>query len=458
MTGQTILVVDDEPDIREIVREILEDEDYAVLTAENAEDARQLQRKRHPDLVLLDIWMPGIDGISLLKEWFSRDQLDVPVIMISGHGNVETAVEAIRYGAYDFLEKPLSTPKLLVTIERALQSDRLRRENLRLRGQLEPTATLVGDSAVLQRLREQIERVATTDSWVLITGEPGSGKEVVARSLHAHSPRSDAEFVDANLAAIPSQSIAVQLFGTEEGGVKRPGRFEQAKGGTLFLDEVGDLDMETQAKLLSALEESRFLRVGGQDYVDMDVRVVAATNQDLEKAVSEGRFREDLYYRLNVLPIRVPPLRDHIEDVPQLVDFYLHWLVEKDQLRYRRFTTGALNALRNHHWPGNVRELKNLIQRLLILNRGEEVTANEVETALGDRDASTAQFSESVFSKNLRDAREQFEKSYLEFHLQRVRGNVSELAQYAGMERTHLYRKLKSFGIDPKTVKDAEGR
>ncbi len=459
MTGQTILVVDDEPDIREIVREILEDEDYAVLTAENAAEARQLQQVRQPDLVLLDIWMPGIDGISLLKEWSTRGHMDVPVIMISGHGNVETAVEAIRYGAYDFLEKPLSTPKLLVTIERALQSDRLRRENVRLRGQLEPTATLVGDSPVLRQLREQIERVASTDSWVLITGEPGSGKEVVARSLHDQSPRRDAEFVDVSLAAIPPQSIAVQLFGTEEEGTIRPGRFEQAKGGTLFLDEVGDLDMDTQAKLLSALEESRFLRVGGQRYVELDVRVVAASNQDLEKAVSDGRFREDLYYRLNVVPIHVPPLRDHVEDVPQLVDFYLHWLVEKDQLPYRRFSVGALNVLRHYRWPGNVRELKNLIQRLLILNRGEEVSATEVETALGDaKSGAAAQFSESVFGKSLRDAREQFEKSYLEFHLQRVHGNVSELAQFAGMERTHLYRKLKSFGIDPKTVKGADGR
>lgn len=456
MTGQTILVVDDEPDIREIVRDILEDEEYSVLTADSAENARQLHHERHPDLVLLDIWMPGTDGISLLKEWSSVDDLDVPVIMISGHGNVETAVEAIRYGAYDFLEKPLSTAKLLVTVERALQSDRLRKENLRLRGRLEPAATLVGDSEVLQALREQMARVASTDSWVLITGEPGSGKEVVARCLHNLSPRHEAEFVHVSLAAIPPQSILVQLFGTEEGGIASPGRFEQAKGGTLFLDEVGDLDLNTQAKLLNALEESRFLRVGGQQYVDVDVRIIAATNQDLEKAVSDGRFREDLYYRLNVVPIHVPPLRDHVEDVPQLVDFYLGWMTDKEQLPYRRFTTGALNVLRNYYWPGNVRELKNLIQRVLILNRGEEVDANEVEAALSDTaPAAIKQFPASVFDMNLREAREQFEKSYLEYHLQRVGGNVSELAQFAGMERTHLYRKLKTFGIDPKAVKGA---
>ncbi len=456
MTGQTILVVDDEPDIREIVRDILEDEEYSVLTADSAEDARNLQQERHPDLVLLDIWMPGTDGISLLKEWASVNDLDVPVIMISGHGNVETAVEAIRYGAYDFLEKPLSTAKLLVTVDRALQSDRLRKENLRLRGRLEPAATLVGDGKVLQDLREQLTRVANTDSWVLITGEPGSGKEVVARSLHNQSPRREAEFVHVSLAAIPAQSILVQLFGSEEDGIAWRGRFEQAKGGTLFLDEVGDLDLDTQAKLLNALEESRVLRVGGQQYVDVDVRIIAATNQDLEKAVSEGRFREDLYYRLNVVPIHVPPLRDHVEDVPQLVDFYLRWMVEKEQLPYRRFTIGALNILRNYHWPGNVRELKNLIQRVLILNRGEEVDAAEIQAALSDvSTGAVRQFPSSAFDMNLREAREQFEKSYLEYHLQRFSGNVSELAQFAGMERTHLYRKLKTFGIDPKAVKGA---
>jgi DNA-binding NtrC family response regulator len=299
-------------------------------------------------------------------------------------------------------------------------------------------------------------RVASTDSWVLITGEPGSGKEVVARSLHNQSPRREAEFVHVSLAAIPTQSIMVQLFGTEEDGITSPGWFEQAKGGTLFLDEVGDLDLDTQAKLLNALEESRFLRVGGQQYVDVDVRIIAATNQDLEKAVSEGRFREDLYYRINVVPIHVPPLRDHVEDVPQLVDFYLGWMVEKEQLPYRRFATDALNVLRNYHWPGNVRELKNLVQRVLILNRGEEVNANEIEAALSDAaSGAVKQFPASVFDMDLREAREQFEKSYLEYHLQRVGGNVSELAQFAGMERTHLYRKLKTFGIDPKAVKSA---
>ncbi|MDH3638140.1 MAG: sigma-54 dependent transcriptional regulator [Gammaproteobacteria bacterium] len=454
MTGQTILVVDDEPDIRQVVSELLEDEEYAVVSAENADTACQVVAEQRVDLVLLDIWMPGTDGISLLKDWAQGNGPDAPIIMISGHGNVETAVEAIRYGAYDFLEKPLSTAKLLVTVQRALQSDQLRKENLRLRRRLEPASELVGKSKVMQELRDQVQRVAQTDSWVLVTGEPGSGKGVVARSLHNQSPRSKGRFVEVSLAAVPAQSIAPQLFGSEIDGVIRPGRFEEAKGGTLFLDEVADMDLETQAKLLSALQDSRFLRVGGQHYVEADVRIVAATNQDLRQAVEEGQFREDLFYRLNVVPIHVAPLREHVEDVPELVEFYLNWSAEREQLPYRKFSTAALNALRSYSWPGNVRELKNLVQRLLILNRGEEVTGREVELAFGGRQsAAPFEFPESAFEMTLREARDRFEKSYLEFHLMRVGGNVSELAQMVGMERTHLYRKLKGFGIDPKAVK-----
>lgn len=454
MTAAHILVVDDEPDIRRLVHEILEDENYSVTTAENAAAARAAVAQRRPDLVLLDIWMPDTDGITLLKEWHEAG-LDLQVVMMSGHGSVETAVEAIRLGAYDFIEKPLSTAKLLVTVEHTLLNDKLRKENQRLRQHLEPASTLVGKSAAMQRLREQIERIAATDSWVLVTGEPGSGKGVVARCLHAESPRRDAQFVDVSLAAIPPQNIAVQLFGSEEGGVVRSGRFEQATGGTLFLDEIGDMDLATQAKLLSALEERRFLRVGGGQYVDIDVRIVAATNQDLDAAVRDGRFREDLYYRLNVVPLHVPPLREHLEDVPELVNFYLNWMVEKENLPYRRFSTGALNLLRNHGWPGNVRELKNLVQRLLILNRGEEVGREEVELALGNRkpDAET-EIPQTLFSLPLRDARDLFEKAYLEYHLRRASGNVSEVADISGMERTHLYRKLKGLGISPRLGKE----
>lgn len=454
MSSEMILVVDDEPDIRSIVKEILEDENYSVLTADGAESARFVRQKHPVDLVLLDIWMPGTDGISLLSEWSAGDGLDIPVIMISGHGTVETAVEAIRYGAYDFIEKPLSTAKLLVTVERALQHYQLRKENVRLRSQLEPAATLIGSSAAMKALRESVSRVAITESWVLITGEPGSGKGVIARCLHNESPRKHAQFVDISPAAIPVENIALQLFGSEEGEVIRPGCFETAQGGTLFLDEIADIDLPTQAKLIGALEEGRFVRLGGRQPVDIDVRIIAATNQNLEQAVSEERFREDLYYRLNVVPLHAPPLREHREDIPELVNFYLNWMVEKDHLAYRRFSIASLNVLRNHSWPGNVRELKNLIQRLLILNLGEEVTKEEVEAQLAGADwVRQAHDSEIDFDLSLREARDQFEKQYLEHHLRKAGGNVSELAQAVGLERTHLYRKLKGLGIDPRSRK-----
>ena len=312
-----------------------------------------------PNGVDTSLFAPRPGDRSVLREWGLEDRR---VILYAGtvgyaHG-VETAVEAIRLGAYDYIEKPLSTAKLLVTVERALQADQLRKENLNLRRHLEPASELIGNSEVLRNLREQIQRIAASDSWVLITGEPGSGKGVAARYLHNQSARAAGRFVDVSLAAIPPQSIAVQLFGSEEGTMVNPGRFEQASGGSLFLDEVADMDLDTQAKLLSALEEQRFVRVGGSRYVDVDVRIIAATNQDLEVAISEGRFREDLYYRLNVVPLSVPSLRAHREDIPELVEFYLDWMVDKEGLPYRSFPHGALNVLRNHDWPGNVRELR----------------------------------------------------------------------------------------------------
>ncbi len=455
MSSATILVVDDEPDIRDIVEEILVDEDYAVLKADGAQAARTSCAEQAPDLVLLDIWMPDTDGITLLREWIEQG-LDAEVIMISGHGNVETAVEAIRCGAYDFLEKPLSTAKLLVTVQRALQARRLRQENLRLRSRLEPSSELVGASAAIGRLRDQISRIAATDTWVLISGEPGSGKGVAARSLHAQSARRDAPFVDVSLAAIPAQNIAMQLFGAEEGGTPRQGRFEQAQHGTLFLDEIGDLDVATQIKVLSVLEEGRFMRIGGRHSIDIDVRVIAATNQDLESAVAKGAFREDLYYRLNVVPLRVPPLREHLDDIPPLVDFYVALIARQENLPQRRFSRAAMECLRAYHWPGNVRELRNVVQRLMILNRGEEVSANEVATALPQTARQSAGGTDTrprSFELSLREARDEFERAYLLYHLERSGGSISDVAGKAGIERTHLYRKLKSLGIHPKALK-----
>ena len=450
MSHASILVVDDETDICRIVEEILSDENYEVSTALNAQAARAAYNARRPDLVLLDIWMPDTDGISLLKEWSRDHNLLVPVIMMSGHGTVETAVEAIRLGAYDFIEKPLTTAKLLITVERALQNARLRQENQSLKRHAQVVTVPAGKSKAMKQLRETISRIAAHDTWVLITGEPGSGKEVAARYLHSQGARRERPFVELSLAAVPAANLSVQLFGSETGGETTAGVFEQAAGGTLFLDQIADLDLVTQSRLLNVLEEKRFLRVGGNQPVTLDVRIIAASNQNLEGAIAAGSFREDLYYRLNVVPLRVPSLREHREDVPELVGFYVDWMVEKERLAYRRFTTGALNMLRNHNWPGNIRELKNLVQRLLILTRGEEITEADVAAALGAQHATVSPetIPTPLFDLPLREARDQFEKSYLEHYLKRSGGNVSEVAEAVGVERTHLYRKLKGLGID----------
>ncbi|EGV50735.1 sigma-54-dependent transcriptional regulator [Candidatus Endoriftia persephone] len=452
MSAPHILVVDDEPDIRNLVREILEDEEYQVAVAEDGASARQALRERRPDLVLLDIWMPDIDGISLLKEWAEDDGLVCPVIMMSGHGTVETAVEATRLGAYDFLEKPLSLAKLLLTVERGLEADQLKRENVGLRRHAPPVQEPTGKSPVMQRLREQVKRIAQHDTWVLITGESGSGRETLARYLHSQSVRKDRPFVDLGVTSIARGNAAYELFGSEEGGSVHYGWLEQAAGGTLFLDEVADMDLEVQTQLLGALDTGTFMRVGGSDPVKIDVRIIAATQRNLEEEVKQGRFREDLFYHLNVVPLHVPPLREHPEDVPDLLNFYVDWFVAHDKLPYRRFNVGAQNFLRNHSWHGNVRELKNLVQRLLILGAGDEITQDEVETAMGAAEIHSSEGMEAVmaFELPLRQAREKFEKAYLEYHLRESGGNISRMAKQVGMERTHLYRKLRGLEIELK--------
>ncbi len=455
MSQSHILVVDDEPDIRILVKEILEDESYSVAIAENGAAARNALRDRRPDLVLLDIWMPDVDGITLLKEWAEDDGLPCPVIMMSGHGTVETAVEATRFGAYDFLEKPLSLAKLLLTVERALEVDKLQQENLGLRRHVQHVMEPVGKSPVIQRLREQVKRVARHDSWVLITGQAGTGRETFARYLHSQSSRRDGLFVDMGVSVIARGNSARELFGSEDGDRIHYGALEQARSGTLFLDEVADMDLEAQAQLLGALDTGSFLRIGGTEPVDIDVRIIAATKRDLEDEVREGRFREDLFYHLNVVPLNIPPLREHQEDVPDLLNFYIDHFVLHEKLPYRYFSVGAQNFLRNYTWPGNVRELKNMVQRLLILGAGDEITQDEVELAVTGRGASMMADSAGLFSLDqpLRQAREQFEKVYLEYQLEKHGGNVSKTATEAEMERTHLYRKLKSLGIEIKDKK-----
>ncbi|MFQ5754474.1 MAG: sigma-54-dependent transcriptional regulator [Acidiferrobacterales bacterium] len=451
MTGECILVVDDEPEIRRLVKEILEDEQYEVVTAEDATTAREAYANERLDLVLLDIWMPDTDGISLLKEWSRSGTPDVPVVMMSGHGTVDTAVEATRLGATDFIEKPLSMGKLLVTLERALQ--RMQQTPQGTQRSAPTVAIPAGKSAVMQQLRDDLERVAATDSCVLITGEPGSGKSIAARYLHYKSVRSRQPLVEISFAAIPVDEVTAQLFGIRKGNRVFPGQLEQARGGTLVLDEIADLDSALQPRLLRALEETRFERVGSDESLELDVRVVATSSHDLQVAVNDGRLREDLYYFLNVVPIVIPPLRDHHEDVPELVNFYCDWMVEHEQLPYRKFSTSAMNELRNYSWPGNIQELKNMVERLLILNRGVEISAAEVEQALVSQPATSQTLPEAAFMLPLRAARDQFEKAYLEYHLKRTNGNVSELAAVADMERTHLYRKLKSLGVNPKSVR-----
>jgi len=452
MTAPYVLVVDDEPDIRRLVQEILEDEGYEVAVAENGDAARRQRRARRPDLVLLDIWMPDVDGISLLKEWSEADEgLPFPVIMMSGHGTVETAVEATRLGAYDFIEKPLSLAKLLVTIERALEADKLKRENVGLRRGAHPMVEPVGRSAVMQHLRDQVKRIASHDTWVLMTGEAGAGKKTFARYLHQHSARRAGPFVEMAVGSIAGENSAVELFGSEEDDTVHYGRLEQANGGVLFLDEVSDMDAETQARLLSALESQSFLRVGGTEPVRVDVRIVASSHKDMAALVREGRFREDLYYRLNVVPLYILPLREHCEDVPELLAFAVDQSVAQDNLAYRRFTVAAQNRLRNYSWPGNVRELKNLVQRLLILGAGEEIDVDEVEQGLfAQPHKGGANAAPGLYDLPLREAREQFERDYLQHQLDACDGSVGRLAKVVGMERTNLYRKLRALGIDVK--------
>lgn len=456
MTAQYIMVVDDEPDIRQLVSEILEDEGYRVVTAENADKARELHRSRKPDLILLDIWMPGQDGISLLKEWRENDTLCCPVIMMSGHGTIETAVEATKLGAHDFIEKPLSIAKMLLTISNALRSSQLEKENRGLRKQMAGSLEPVGGSQTMQRLREQARRIAQHDPRVLLYGEPGAGKEMFARYIHSLSNRKHSPFVRAALSASRNAThpLGNLLFGKEDSGKIQYGLLDEANGGALFVAEIFELDSDSQIRLLNALKENRFMRMGGNEWVDMDITLMVASSHDLQDDVKGGKFNEELYYLLNVVPLMIPPLREHPEDVPELLNYYVDVLTAQDGLPYRHITLAAQNFLRNHSWPGNIRELRNLVQRLLILGTDTEVSLDEAEEAVGARIPVFSQeighIPESLFDLPLRQAREQFEHDYLIYQLKQADGNVSKLADQVQMERTHLYRKMRSLNVDPK--------
>lgn len=447
-----ILVVDDEPDIRTLVQEILEDEGFDVDVAADAKHAREQLTQFKPDLVLLDIWMPDVDGITLLKEWKAKEQQTFPVVMMSGHGSVETAVEATRLGAYDFIEKPLSLAKLLLTIKHALERVSLQQENTRLRHYSQVTADEpVGKSQQLKALREQLQRVAFHHTPVLIIGESGTDKEIYARYLHQLSDRATSPFVSVGVSSLSSENSAAELFGSEEDGRVQTGLIEKAEGGTLFLKDIGDMSLPDQGKLQSLLDTNKLVRIGGIEPIDCNVRVVAATKYSLDQFVQKGNFRDDLFYQLSVVPIPVPPLRDHYEDIPDLLEHYVAYFTERQGLTYRRFSVAAQNRLRSHLWPGNLRELKNLVQRLLILGSDETIDTEEVANVLGKRPIQSAEYSNLPgFDLPLREAREQFEKAYLEYQLKQADGSVSKVARSVGMERTHLYRKMRSLGIELK--------
>jgi DNA-binding NtrC family response regulator len=452
MTGGSILVVDDEPDIRALVKEILEDEGFRVTLAESGAEARARKDEANPDLILLDIWMPDIDGITLLREWSASGRPSLPpVVMMSGHGTVETAVEATRLGAYDFLEKPLSIAKLLLTVKNAIEASRLARENVRLRQYSQPVPEIIGRSETMVRLREQIKRIANHNTPVLVEGESGTDKESVGRYLHAQSARADGPFVKVSVSALSPADDAAEMFGRIVNGETIPGCLDRARGGTLFLKDIADMDLATQARLQNAVEKQAFTRRGGVEPETMDVRLVVATRYRLDELVKEGSFRDDFYFQINVVPVKVPPLREHYEDIPELLEYYVNHFVQQEGLPYRRFATAAQNRLRRYNWPGNIRELKNLVQRLLILGTSEAIELAEVESALGEQTGARDSGDVRNFDLPLREARERFEKAYLEYQLKQANGSVSKIAKIVGMERTHLYRKLKSLGIDLKT-------
>ncbi len=452
MSDVYILIVDDEADICSLVKEILEDEGYEVSAAENAEQAREARRARRPDLILLDIWMPDTDGISLLKEWASNSSENTPVIMMSGHGTVETAVEATRLGAYDFLEKPLSTAKLLLTVKNALETAQLKQENIGLRRESGTVTEPIGRSPIMQNLREQVKRIAQHDTSVLLLGESGSGKEVYARYLHHSSNRRDGPFVRVPIAGLANANSAAELFGVEDGEQVHFGSLEQANGGTLFLEDIIDMDLGVQARLLSALTHQSFMRVDGVAPVSINVRIIAATSHDPSRAVEEGTLREDLYYHLNVVPLEIPPLRSHRDDIPELLNYYIDQFATTEGLPYRRFTVGAQNRLRNYSWPGNIRELKNVVHRLLILGSGANIDQEEIDLSIGEIREKGESNIPPEFDLPLKEAREQFERSYLEHQLRETGGSMSKMAKRVGLERTHLYRKIRALGIEPKRI------
>jgi two-component system nitrogen regulation response regulator NtrX len=456
MMGPEILIVDDEADIRDLVAGILEDEGYSTRTARDSDTALAAVAQRRPSLVFLDIWLQGskLDGLQLLDS-VKEQHPELPVVMISGHGNIETAVSAIKQGAYDFIEKPFKADRLVLVANRALENSRLRREVKELK-QLAPVANrLVGGSPALNQLRQTIEKVAPTNSRILIVGPSGAGKELTARTLHGQSARASGPFVVINAAAITPERMEIELFGVENSNgseARKVGALEEAHQGSLFIDEIADMPRDTQSKILRVLTEQTFQRVGGSTKVSVDVRIVSSTARNLEAEIAEGKFREDLYHRLSVVPIRVPPLAERREDIPGLVEYFMEQISMATGLPKRRIGEDAMAVLQSHDWPGNVRQLRNNVERLMILAGGDSeavISASMLPQDVGSMVPSmpAGNGGEHLMGLALREAREVFEREYLRAQISRFGGNISRTAEFVGMERSALHRKLKALGI-----------
>lgn len=451
--AKRILIIDDEESIRDTLSGILEDEGFSPVTAASAELGIEILEREIIDTILLDIWMgDGMDGLAALE--IIKERFPAPVIMISGHGNVETAVQATKIGAFDFIEKPLSYEKIIVAITNALRFAKLEQENRLLRATHKRQTCITGSSPAIEIVKKQIETVAPTDAWVLIRGEHGTGKELVAQSIHALSNSYKQPMVELNCAAIPEELIESELFGHEKGSFtgahnSKRGKFDQANGGILFLDEIGDMSMNTQAKILRILQEQKFERVGGSKTIKVDVRVLAATNKNLEEEIEAGNFRADLYWRLNVVPITVPPLKDRMEDIPALVDTLVDVLVQKG-LEKKAFSVSAYAAMQNHNWPGNVRELRNFVERVNIMCPGDTITDVDIKSFLHGSGPTVPTMNDDIpkwFNHNYKTAKKVFEKEYLKARLEQNDGNVSRTAEEVGLERSHLHKKLKTLEI-----------
>jgi len=450
--GRTVLIVDDEKSILQSLEGILSDEGFDAICAESGAEALEKIKEVMPDLVLLDIWMPEMDGIEALVK-IREINPHIQVVMMSGHGTIETAVKATKLGAYDFIEKPLSLEKLLLTVNNALDYHSLEQEVTLLREKDRKRYEITGHSPAINELKKQIMTVAPTDAWVLISGENGTGKELVANMIHRLSKRSHKPMVEVNCAAIPEELIESELFGHEKGAftgasTMRKGKFDLAHEGTIFLDEIGDMSLKAQSKTLRILQEQKFERVGGTRTIRVDVRVIAATNKDLETEIEKGTFRQDLYFRLNVIPLRVPPLRERVEDIPELVEEFVQEFCLTANVEPKRFNEDALALLKSYKWPGNVRELKNLVERMMIMTPEAVIGPEDIPPPYNEAGGQRQTLPQAFFSDSLKDAKREFERAFLEAKLRQYNWNISQTAEAIGIERSNLHKKIKAYGLE----------